>query len=96
MALAHYERSEHFTDAERLVLRLADRMSDTPSDVPQELFDALREHYEDAQIVELASSLAWENYRARFNRVFDVGSEGYSEGAYCPVPVGLGEAGSES
>lgn len=62
-------------------------MSDTPADVSDELFDALREHFDDAQIVELASALAWENHRARFNRVFDVGAEGYSEGAFCPLPV---------
>lgn len=62
-------------------------MSDTPAEVSDELFDALRGHFHDAQIVELASALAWENHRARFNRVFDVGAEGYSEGAFCPLPV---------
>ncbi len=30
--------------------------------------------------------IGWENYRARFNRGFDVGDQGYSEGAYCALP----------
>lgn len=30
--------------------------------------------------------IAWENFRARFNRGFDVGGQGYSEGAYCVLP----------
>ena len=42
--------------------------------------------YGEAGAVELASAIAWENYRARFNWAFGLGKEGYSEGAYC-VPV---------
>jgi hypothetical protein len=33
--------------------------------------------------VELASALAWENYRARFNRVFNVGSQAFAQGGVC-------------
>jgi hypothetical protein len=31
-------------------------------------------------------AIAWENHRARFNRVFGVLAEGFSEGAFCPMP----------
>lgn len=87
-ALQAYETSSVFDDAERAALRLADAMVATPARVPVELFDELRQFFSEDQLVELASAIAWENYRARFNRVFDVGSEGYSEGAFCPLPVG--------
>lgn len=30
--------------------------------------------------------IAWENFRARFNRGFDVADQGFSEGAYCALP----------
>ena len=76
-----------FTDGERRVLELADAMAATPAVVPDDLFGRLRDHFDEEQIVELASALAWENYRARFNRVFDVDAEGYSEGAFCPLPL---------
>jgi alkylhydroperoxidase family enzyme len=61
-------------------------MAQAPVDVPEELGKRLREHFDEAQLVELASAIAWENYRARFNRVFGVGPAGFSEGAYCVLP----------
>ena len=63
-------------------------MTTTPSEVSDELFAELRGHFSERQITELASALAWENYRARFNRVFLVESEQFSAGAYCPLPIG--------
>ena len=85
--LADYPTSPHFSELERLALRLADAMSATPAEVPLELYQALRAHLDEAGVVELASAIALENLRARFNRVFDIGSDGFSEGAYCAVPV---------
>ena len=43
--------------------------------------------YNDTQIVELTSAIAWENYRARFDHALGVEAEGFPEGAYCPMPV---------
>ena len=68
------------------MLRLAVAMTCTPADVPEELFAALHGHFDDAQLVELSAAIAWENFRSRYNRVFDVGAQGFSEGAYCPMP----------
>jgi hypothetical protein len=39
-------------------------------------------------MVELTSTIAWENYRARFDHAFGIDAEGYSAGAVCAVPVG--------
>ena len=48
-----------------------------------ELYDELRRHYSEEQLIELAASAAQENFRARFNRVFDVGSDGlYRKGLH--------------
>lgn len=84
--LAHFEESPHFAEPEKLALRLAVAMSRTPADVPDELFAALRRHFDDAQLVELGGLIAWENFRSRFNRLFDVGAQGFSAGAFCPLP----------
>ena len=35
----------------------------------------------------LTSALAWENYRARFDHALGVEAEGFSDGAFCPLPV---------
>jgi alkylhydroperoxidase family enzyme len=82
-----YETSAAFDPVERLVLDLAVVLAQIPSDVPDELGKRLREHFDEAQLVELASAIAWENYRARFNRVFGIGPGGFSgEGDYCVLP----------
>ena len=84
--MSRFETSAAFSDTERLVLRLAAAMTRTPASIDDELFAALRQEFSEAQLVELATAIAWENHRARFNRVFGVTAEGFSEGAFCPLP----------
>jgi len=67
-------------------------MTRTPADVPRALVAALSAHFDEAQLVELAAAIAWENHRARFNRAFDVQAVGYSEGAACALPDRHGSA----
>ena len=64
-----------FNDMEKLVIELADAMAGTPSDVSDDLYSRLREKFSEEQLLQLGSQLAFENYRARLNRVFDVGSD---------------------
>ena len=71
-----------------MVLRLADAMTATPAAVSAELFKELLGHFSERQLTELASALAWENYRARFDHAFGIESSGFTEGAYCPLPAG--------
>jgi 4-carboxymuconolactone decarboxylase len=73
---------------ERLVLEYADAMTRTPVDVPNALFARLRERFSEAQLVELTSAIAWENYRARFDHAFGMEGENFTEGAVCAMPVG--------
>jgi len=84
--LSQFESSAHFSEDEKLVLRLAVALTRTPSSVADELFSALRNRFSERELVELTSAIAWENYRARFNRTFGVESEGFSQGMFCPLP----------
>jgi alkylhydroperoxidase family enzyme len=86
MALAGYEVSPDLTELEKLAIRYAVEMTKTPVEVPDELFEALKRNLSDKQIVELTSAIAWENYRARNNHALGVESEGFSKGAFCPLP----------
>jgi alkylhydroperoxidase family enzyme len=70
-----------------LVLEYADRMTRVPVEVPDALFARLRERFADAELVELTSAIAWENYRARFDHAFGIEAENFSEGAVCAIPV---------
>ena len=69
------------------MLEYADAMTRTPVEVPDALFARLRERFSEAQLVELTSAIAWENYRARFDHAFGIEGENFSEGAVCAVPV---------
>lgn len=64
-----------FTEVERLVIELADAMAATPAQIADDLYARLRRHFSEEQLMELAAQIAFENYRSRWNRVFDVGSD---------------------
>lgn len=86
--LWRYRDSEHFDETQKLVLDLTVAMTRTPVDVSQELFDALRERFDDGRLLELINLAALENLRSRFNGAFDIGSAGFSEGMVCARPEG--------
>ncbi len=85
--LQDYRSSALYSETEKLVLEYADCMTCTPVEVPQELFDKLRVRLSPAQLVELTTAIAWENYRARFNHAVGAESENFSAGGVCALPV---------
>ncbi len=89
-ALPQFRDSDLFDEDEKLVLEYAEGISRTPVEVSDELFDRLRARFDDAQIVELTTAAAIENFRARFNWALGIDSQDYSaEGAYCLRPETL-------
>ena len=84
--LADHRASDAYSEAEKLALDYALCLCETPVEVPDELFAALRRHFDEGELIELTATAAWENYLARFNRGFAVESENLSEGAVCPIP----------
>ncbi len=50
-------------------------MADMPSNISEDLYTRLRNQFSEQQLLELGAQIAFENYRARLNRVFDVGSD---------------------
>jgi alkylhydroperoxidase family enzyme len=85
-ALADYRTSSRFGDLERLVLDYAVGMTNTPVEVPDTLFAELRRHFSEEQLIELTATIAWENYRARFDHALGIEAQGFSDGAYCVLP----------
>ena len=65
----------HFNDMERLVVELADALTDTPSNVSDDLYGRLRNQFYEEQLMQLGGHIAFENYRARWNRLFNVESD---------------------
>ena len=85
--LDDFEASTAFTDLEKRVLQYAEALTQAPAHVSKESFDSLREYFDPRQMVELTSVIAWENFRARFNRGFGIEAEGFIDGAACPLHV---------
>src|SRR3954463_15986683 len=84
--LNNYQSSPAFDARERVALELADELVKSPTNVSDDLYSRLLQQFSYPELVELAATIAFENYRARFNRVFDIGSGGFSDGAVCALP----------
>lgn len=81
-ALGKYKKSPHFSPREKLALELCERMTHTNKRVTDRFFNRLKRHFDDEELVELATIIALENFRSKFNPVFAVESQGF-----CPLPV---------
>jgi AhpD family alkylhydroperoxidase len=92
-ALLFHHEGGHFDPLELDVLDYAVLMTETPMVMPRALFDRLQRALGVEGLVELSSTIAWENFRARFNHAFDAKEEGYSEGTLCLLPPGDLERG---
>jgi alkylhydroperoxidase family enzyme len=80
-------------DKERLVVELADAMADTPSNVSEDLYSRLRAQFSDEQLLELGAHIAFENYRARYNRLFEVESDNLYQPLTVSAPVARNQKG---
>jgi alkylhydroperoxidase family enzyme len=69
-----------FNDTERLVIELADALTNTPSNVSDDLYARLRNQFSEEQLMQLGGHIAFENYRARWNRLFNVESDNLYQG----------------
>ncbi|MEE2982167.1 MAG: hypothetical protein VX929_02570 [Pseudomonadota bacterium] len=57
-------------------------MTITGQEVDDAFFAQLKEHFSEAQIVELTAGIAMENFRSKFNRPLRVEAQGF-----CPLPT---------
>jgi alkylhydroperoxidase family enzyme len=87
LALPNYRDSEEFSEVEKLVLDYAVGVTRTPVAVSDELFAALREHFDERQMVELTNVLGVQNLHARFISALGIHAPGFSEGKVCVVPA---------
>jgi alkylhydroperoxidase family enzyme len=71
-----------FSDAERVALEYAEHITYTEQQVDDKLFAQLKQHYNEAQIVELTAAVAFENFRSKFNPALKIDAQGF-----CLVPT---------
>lgn len=77
-AVSHYFDSDLFSVKEKVAIEYAEAMSKTPVKISDEMFARLKNFYDEKQIVELTASVAYENYRARFNHALGIESDNFN------------------
>ena len=78
--------SDAYTDLERAVMAYAEAATATPPVVTDQMVAGLREHLDDAALVELTMMIAVENQRSRFNSALGLTSQGFKD--RCEIPAG--------
>jgi AhpD family alkylhydroperoxidase len=86
LGLSDYQNASCFSDLDKLILSYATAISRTPVEVSDELFEALRAHFDNAQLVALTHVITLGNLRGRFNVALEIGSAGVSDGKVCALP----------
>lgn len=83
--VAQWRQSPLFDERERAVLEYTESATATPVSVTADTVENLRRFLSEAEIVELASWVALENFRSRFNGGLGLKSQGFSDS--CQVPL---------
>jgi alkylhydroperoxidase family enzyme len=74
-----------FSEREMVALAYADAVT-TSNTVADGLFEMVRQHFSEEEIIELTATIAWEICAAKFNRALEIEWSGQST---CPLPVPL-------
>ena len=80
-AVYEFEESDLLTPREKAALRLARDGSVVPNQVSEQHFEALREWFDDGEIVELVAVISWRGFLNHWNNI--VATETH------PVPAGF-------
>lgn len=71
-ALPRFAEREDFTPAEKAALRLAEQMTLDSTHIADEEIAALREHFDEGEVVELMAAIGLFNYFNRFNNALQM------------------------
>ena len=78
-AVAQWQQSALFSEAERAALDYADAMTATPPLISEAQKVTLRQFYNVEQISEMTALVAFQNLSARFNAALDIPSQGLGD-----------------
>ena len=76
---ANWRGSQVFSELELLVMGYAEAMTATPPRVTDAMVEALLQHLNEAQLVELTAIIAVENLRSRINSALGLTAQGFTD-----------------
>jgi alkylhydroperoxidase family enzyme len=74
----NYRESPHFTARERAALEFSERITREELEISDECLARLREHFADAEIVELVFIIGFQAFASKFAKAFRVAPQGFS------------------
>jgi alkylhydroperoxidase family enzyme len=74
-ALADPARAAAFSDHDRAALAYAEAITGSNT-VSESVFETIRQHFTDDEIVELTAAITWEICAAKFNRALEMEGQG--------------------
>ncbi|HEY7677310.1 MAG TPA: hypothetical protein VIG69_09575 [Candidatus Methylomirabilis sp.] len=80
--IARFGESPHFTAREKAALEYAEQVTRASAEVSEALFEGIRRHFTEPEIVELTATIAVENFRSKFNAPLKIAAQGF-----CPIPA---------
>jgi AhpD family alkylhydroperoxidase len=75
--LAKFQESKHFTEKEKAALEYAEAITYSDRKVTGELFERLKVHFTDDEIVELTGLISFQNLSSKFNSALDIAPQGF-------------------
>jgi alkylhydroperoxidase family enzyme len=76
-SVERFKASDLFSQKEKLALEYAEKMTITGEKVTDDLFQRVRQHFSEAETVELTATVALENFRSKFNVALGVEGQGF-------------------
>jgi len=69
--------SDLFEEREKAAIEYAEAITFTDRKVTDALFQRVRSHFSEAQVVELTAAVALENFRSKFNVALGIEAQGF-------------------
>jgi alkylhydroperoxidase family enzyme len=77
-ALDEYRTSSHFSERERAALELAEAIVRDDQDVSDECFGRVRQHFSEAETLELTFIVGYQTFASKFAKAFQLVPQGFS------------------
>ncbi len=77
-ALATWEQSPQFSQREKAALAFCQRITRDDLEVSDECFSRLREHFSEAEAVELTFIICYQTFASKFAKAFTLAPQGFS------------------
>jgi len=76
--LLHYRDSDQFTAREHAALEYAERITRDDLEVTDRCMARLREHFTEAEVVELTFIVGFQTFASKFAKAFNIAPQGYT------------------